>query len=135
MRVVRIDPYQTKKINHDAEEISCNCSDCQRYCKLMKQLPASAEAFFKENGLEPMKCQELWAYHPNDNGYHHYCGYFNIAVCETESQALFCITEDWKTFAYDGCRFRVRLEYTTEGKPILGFEADLPILETEQQKG
>lgn len=119
--------YQTEQINRTVEPFICDCPDCQRYYKYMKQLPESAKAFFEESGIDPVKCQELWAYFPDDNGYTHYSGYFYIAVTDAKVSKPFNITKEWKTLDFVDCIFRVRLEYTTAGKTILGFEADLPV--------
>ena len=107
-----IDKIQTEQINLNVAAHRCECSDCQWYYQYMQHLPASAKAFFEASGIEPVKCQELWAYFPNDNGFSHYSFY---------------ITQTWRTLEYGICSFRIRLEYTTDGKTILGFEASLPV--------
>ena len=125
-----IDPYLTQKINESVEPVSCECPDCQWYCKFMKQLSASAGAFFVETGIDPLKCQELWGY-DSLYGYNHYTGFFYIAVHKTEQESQFCITREYKALEYDICRFRIRLEELNTGETILGFEADLPLPESK----
>lgn len=122
-----IDKIQTEQINLNVAAHRCECSDCQWYYQYMQHLPASAKAFFEASGIEPVKCQELWAYFPNDNGFSHYSGYFYVAVKKVKTSTPFYITENWRTLEYGICSFRIRLEYTTDGKTILGFEASLPV--------
>lgn len=122
-----IDRFQTEQINLAVKSHRCECSDCQWFYRYMNQLPSSAKAFFVETGIDPVKCQELWAYFPNDNGFTHYSGYFYIAVKKAAASKPFNITRNWKTLDFGFCSFRIRLEYTTEGKTILGFEANLPM--------
>lgn len=95
-----IDRLQTEKINHAVKSHRCECSDCQWFYRYMNQIPSSAKAFFVETGIDPVKCQELWAYFPNDNGFTHYSGYFYIAVKKTEASKPFNITRDWKTLDF-----------------------------------
>ena len=125
--IFEIDKLQTERINFALESHRCECSDCQRYYRFMEQLPPSAREFFVVSGIDPVKCQELWAYFPNDNGFTYYSGYFYIAIKKAKALKPFNISKDWKTLDYGICCFRIRLEYTTDGKSILGFEASLPI--------
>ena len=122
-----IDKALTEQINRTLQSPVCECKDCQRYYQYMKQLPATAKEFFTESGIEPDMCQELWAYLSDDNGYTHYSGFFYIAVKSAPLSERFTITTDWKTLDYGFCSFQIRLEYLADGKPILGFEAHLPI--------
>ena len=71
-----IDKTLTEQINRTIQTPICECEDCQYYYQYMKQLPVTAKEFFVESGIDPEKCQELWAYFPNDNGYTHYSGFF-----------------------------------------------------------
>ena len=121
-----IDKLQTKRINLTVAACRCECPDCQWYYQYMQHLPSSAKAFFETSGIDPEKCQELWPYCPDDNGFICYSGYFYIAVKKAKNSKPFNITETWKTLDYGICSFRIRLEYTTDGKIILGFEARLP---------
>lgn len=123
----KIDKLGTQQIHSSLELNMCDCPDCQRYYQYMKQLLLPAKTFFEEAGIDPMKCQELWAYFPDDNGYVHYSGFFYVSVKPAESSGPFIVTEDWKTLDYGICSFRVRLEYTADKKTIIGFEADLPV--------
>lgn len=126
MDYFEIDKLETEQINRSLPSDMCSCPDCQRYYQYMKKLPLPAKTFFEAMGIAPEKCQELWAYFPNDNGYSHYCGFFFIVVRPVEIPGSFALTKDWKTFDYDECSFRVRLEYMDDKKTIMGFEADLP---------
>ncbi len=123
----KINKVRTEQINRSIESHMCDCPDCQRYYRYIKQLPPPAKAFFEETGTDPVKCQELWAYFPSDNGYTHYSGFFFIAVKPSALSGRLTLTKDWKTLNFGSCTFRVRLEYTSDKKSIMGFEADLPV--------
>lgn len=122
-----IDKTRTEQINQAIDDPLCECDNCQWFYYYMKHIPAAAKEFFLESGLDPEKCQELWAYFPHDNGHAHYSGFFYIAIKSSPISKPFTISSDWKVFGYGSFSFQVRLEYTIDDKqPILGFEAHLP---------
>lgn len=130
-----LDREGTRALSKREEPVSCQCPDCRWYCRWMEQLPRDAQALFEALGLDPLRCRELWAYFPGDNGWSHYSGYFPVVIRGTGEPGWHAVARDWREWDFGSCRFRLRLEDAAGGELVLGFEADLPEPETGEEEG
>lgn len=125
--VLSIDKDKTKELSNSIDFIPCDCNDCKHYYECIKELVPEAKLFFDSIGIVLDKCQELWCYFPDDNGFSHYSGYFKVAMKASAKKSKDSITKNWEALDFGKCHFRIRLEIDKNGNTILGFEADLPL--------
>ena len=67
----------------------CGCSDCSNYVKACETLDEQVRNFFEQFGVDPRKEGEIWYVYENDDGVHHYDGFYHfvgevVGICELD---------------------------------------------------
>lgn len=79
---VLIDKERTKSLYKELPLLSdkehCGCLDCSNYVKACEALDEQVKGFFDQFGVDPRKEGEIWHVYENEDGVHHYDGFYHF---------------------------------------------------------
>jgi len=111
---------------------SCGCADCLNFAASRERVyPSLCLSIFNELGIDSHKESEIWHTHRDENGLHHYGGFFHFIGAIESGRDVMVKKSGYRTYDFETIGERFEWGLASETALVPSSFAGLPVTQFE----